>query len=241
MKNRILLLSLILLTLTACGKGELTDPVELTTEVSEELIDQPYIPTIYYYEVDHADTRLCMTIDSGVTPYGEILDYDAYMQLDPLAVFYDGENFLYVGITSCEDYSQYEIGTIYLSAINDEVLEKFKESIIELSSDANYIILEMPELRISDEVIEERRQDKLTGYDNYDVASYAFVTLKDGTEGAVCYTWRGDFMEMVVLGLDNHVCSLRNDDSELLVEDTGEVFELNFYANSNYDPYSNNQ
>lgn len=236
MKRSILLFGCVLICLTACGKEpEPEEVVPIESEIVEVPEDKPII---YYYEVTHANNTIKFTTQFGVNPYGEVFDYDAYMKLDPVAMFYNGTDFLYVGVTESSDYSQSTVGTLYLSAKDDATLNAFKDSIL-VEEDGNlYEKLPLPELRISEEVVATRREQMLTGYDNWDVASYAFVTLEDGTEGAVCFTWRVDFMEMVVLGLDSHTCSLRNDNTELLIEDTGEVFTLEFYTNPNYDPYT---
>lgn len=70
-----------------------------------------------------------------------------------------------------------------------------------------------------------------------DIVYYAFVQLDNGTAGIIHTKDTGSGIINIPVGLDDYTCTFLSEDT-LLIEETGEVIELTFFANPNYVPVS---
>ena len=228
--KRLFYLIPLLLLLAGCGRNE--TPVE-TPEPTVEETPEP-LPEMYYYDLG----GIYLNASAYFAPIGVTDDLEAWNTLRPKYAFqYSNGSYVYIGEIYDKSYSGFTYNDkVQVCSHDKDALYEFSEALIEPVGDYVFYELEPPQLSLSSEIQQEIIQNSIDGYDADDIVMYAIVTMADGRYIAVCKRDVGHMMQITYIKPEELTCSLRDGESTLLVEDTGELLPLEWYLNPNYTP-----
>ena len=227
MKRFILLCFVMCCILCSCGKTTENNIDDFTTPTSTPL------PDFMYFDID----GICLNADSGFYVNPVCDNIDIWQSVLPDYCFEDIDgNQVFIGIPVPEDYFTQTLGYYTVSSQDKEVLDAFTSNIVDIDGDYNYTPLYVPRVQLSVETQGALKESELQEYDSEDIIMYALTLSADGHYYGAGLKDLGYGTEYIFFVPNENVCSLREDNMILLIEDTGELLSLEWLLNPNYVP-----
>lgn len=233
MKSKLLITTFLVAT-ALCGctsrvQKEVTvlpEETEITETVSEQRI---------VYDLQFDELEVFMLSDDRIAPVDETYDSDLYRACkDPIVFWCDSTEVFITTEVFDTDCNYTQIGDMYFLTRNTEFdFSVFESLLTEKISDDKVVIVEACELNPTGE--DDLYADIFPDYNESNVYSYAKAELSDGTPVAILQRVTENGIEYEYLGIDADECEITAY-AQLIVGDSEEVIELDFYANPNYTP-----
>lgn len=191
------------------------------------------IPQQYYYDLEGTYVEALQ----GFFPITYVDDLDTWKLYHPHWIFSNNDGTLiYVCDASVEsDLASQSLGSYTCYCEDVVVLKDFTDCLLsKIKEDA--ILCDSPGATTNAEVGTALLQEEVTGYNDPDVFRYAIATLGDGRRVAVVNRDYGYGIGMEFIGPDEYTYELRENDTVLLVQETGELINLSFQQNEYYVP-----
>lgn len=229
MRNKVFILLLVMLL---CGCGESTD-IGYISDTTPVTVNSLPKTTKYYYDIN----GIFVDATAFFSPVGIIRDLEVWEQVSPMYTFeYSGGDLLYITNKSVPGYKCGEFGDMFLVAKKQVVVDAFSDAILAKSDAYTYEEVGIAQVQLSAEARVEVITNAVSGYDAQDIVMYSIVETAHNGYVAVCLQDLGHLVQYVYITSEELTCSLRDDNTTLLIEETGELIKLEWCANSNYLP-----
>lgn len=223
--------------LTACGKQEditeTTEVINTQEDPVEEVTEQE--ESIVCYNVTIGEKSIAFKATQDLAPALVTSDVGLYRSCENPVVFWYDNTEIFVVDTITPPAANYKTVKSLTIATRDTSfdLSALTDLIVDDSAGViSYVDVEPVILEPSAE--DEEWFIVFPDFNSVDVYSYARGELADGTKFVVQQKSTDEGIDYVFLGLEDYTCDISMS-SQLIIQETGEVIEIEFIPNPNYN------